>query len=258
MTQLFLDKTALVTGGGRGIGRAITHKLAAGGAAFIGVHYARDQAAAEATVAALRAQGVSAAALGADFSVDAQAGVDSLWHAFSRAVKQHTGAVQLDILVNNAGLLYNAALAHSEVAMVKETLSVNVEAPFFLMKAAAPHLNEGGRIINVSSALTRIADPMRPIYSASKGAINALTLSLAAEFGHKNVTVNAVSPGITDTDMNLDTLNTPEKRAQAARYSVFSRLGTGGDVANLVAYLASQEASWVTGQVIDVSGGTYL
>ncbi|MGO2144562.1 MAG: SDR family NAD(P)-dependent oxidoreductase [Serratia bockelmannii] len=137
-------------------------------------------------------------------------------------------------------------------------LSINLASTFFLTQAAAPHIREGGRIINFSSALTRIAAPTRPVYAASKGAINALTLALAAEFGPHNITVNAVAPGVIDTDMNGGWLNEPEARRQAEELSVFSRVGHADDVASLVAFLVSPDSRWTTGQVIDVSRGSRL
>lgn len=258
MLNHFSGKVALVTGGGRGIGRAVVQQLALGGAAFIGIHYANDQEAAETAVVAVRALGGKAEALPAQFTPDAQKGAEDLWAAFSQAANKYVGGASLDILVNNAGIVHVASLVQTTAAMVKETLAVNLEAPFYLIQAAAPYLAEGGRIINVSSALTRIADAERAMYSASKAAIESLTLSLAAEFGPKGITVNAVAPGVIDTDMNADYLAIPEARQAAERFSVFARLGGADEVANLIRYLASPDSGWTTGQIIDVSGGTHL
>ncbi|MBP6116079.1 MAG: SDR family oxidoreductase [Neisseriaceae bacterium] len=258
MLTRFSGKIALVTGGGRGIGRAVVQQLALGGAAFIGIHYVHNKAAAEEAVLAVRSLGVQAEALQAQFSPDAHKGAENLWHAFSQAVALYVGRVALDILVNNAGLLHVASLSKSTPTIVKDTLAVNLEAPFYLIQAAAPYLVAGGSIINLSSALTRIADPERAFYSASKAAMESLTLSLAAEFGPRRITVNAVAPGVIDTDMNVDYLALPEARRAAASRSVFARVGEAEEVANLIAYLASSENRWTTGQVIDVSGGTQL
>lgn len=164
----------------------------------------------------------------------------------------------MDILVNCAGIAPLATLEATTESLFNEILSINLASTVFLTQAAAPHIREGGRIINLSSALTRIAAPTRPIYAASKGAINALTLALSAEFGPRNITFNAVAPGVIDTDMNGGWLNEPEARLQAEALSVFSRVGRADDVAGLVAFLASHDGRWTTGQVIDVSGGSLL
>lgn len=251
-------KVALVTGGSRGIGRAIVERLAAEGAAFIGVHYGTQAQAANEVVSQVEKLGAQAVALHADFRKEGHAAGWALWRAFCVAAKEQTGQEKVDILVNCAGVAPLATLDATTEALYNQVLSINLAATFFLTQAAAPHIREGGRIINFSSALTRIAAPTRPVYAASKGAINALTLALAAEFGPRGITVNAVAPGVIDTDMNSGWLNDPEARRQAEALSVFSRIGSADDVAGLVAFLASHDGRWTTGQVIDVSGGAML
>ncbi|MHA7848997.1 SDR family NAD(P)-dependent oxidoreductase [Serratia sp. D1N4] len=251
-------KVALVTGGSRGIGRAIVERLAAEGAEFIGVHYGTHRQAADRVVNCVEKLGSRAIALHADFRNEGHAASWGLWRAFSAAAKEHTGEEKVDILVNCAGVAPLATLDDTTEALYNEVLSINLASTFFLTQAASPHIREGGRIINFSSALTRIAAPTRPVYAASKGAINALTLALAAEFGPRGITVNAVAPGVIDTDMNGDWLNEPEARRQAEALSIFSKIGSADDVAGLVAFLASHDGRWTTGQVIDVSGGSML
>ncbi|HCE5827396.1 TPA: SDR family oxidoreductase [Pseudomonas aeruginosa] len=257
-TRRFDGKVALVTGGSRGIGKAIVERLAAEGAAFIGVQYGSQSSAADQVVSEVEKLGTRATALHADFSKDGYGAAWNLWKAFSEAAREHTGGESLDILVNCAGIAPLATLEATTESLFNEILSINLASTVFLTQAAAPHIREGGRIINLSSALTRIAAPDRPIYAASKGAINALTLALSAEFGPRNITVNAVAPGVIDTDMNSGWLNEPEARRQAEGLSVFSRVGRADDVAGLVAFLASHDGRWTTGQVIDVSGGSLL
>lgn len=251
-------KVALVTGGSRGIGRAIVERLAAEGATFIGVQYANHPEAAAEVVEKSHALGSHAVALHAAFSPDAKAASQALWNAFSAAATAHLGHSKLDILVNCAGIAPLATLGDTTEAIYAQVLAINLTAPFFLIQAAGPHIGSGGRIINLSSSLTRIAMPSRAIYAASKGAINTLTLTLAAEYGPRGITVNAVAPGVINTDMNSGWLNQAQERARAQAMSVFGRIGQVNDVADLVAFLASDDSRWTTGQVIDVSGGAAL
>ncbi|VFR85237.1 3-oxoacyl-[acyl-carrier protein] reductase [plant metagenome] len=132
----------------------------------------------------------------------------------------------MDVLVNCAGIAPLATLEDTTDTLYEEVLSINLAAPFFLIQSASPHIRRGGRIINLSSALTRIAAPSRAIYAASKGAINTLTLALAAEYGPRGITVNAVAPGVIDTDMNSAWLNQSRERAQAESLSVFGVSGS--------------------------------
>ncbi|MEN4216777.1 MULTISPECIES: SDR family NAD(P)-dependent oxidoreductase [Serratia] len=257
-TKRLKGKVTLVTGGSRGIGRAIVERLAAEGVNFIGVHYGTQPLAADQVVNRVEELGAQAVALHADFRAGGQGVGWELWGAFSDVAKKHTGHDGVDILVNCAGIAPLAPLSATTEALYDEVLSINLASTFFLTQAAAPHIREGGRIINFSSALTRIAAPTRPVYAASKGAINALTLALAAEFGPHNITVNGVAPGVIDTDMNGGWLNEPEARRQAEELSVFSRVGHADDVASLVAFLVSPDSRWAKGQVIDVSGGSRL
>ncbi|HGW5374923.1 TPA: SDR family NAD(P)-dependent oxidoreductase [Pseudomonas aeruginosa] len=257
-TKRLIGKTVLVTGGSRGIGKAIVERLAEEGAAFIGVHYGSQSLAAKQVVDRVKKSGAHAVALHADFGMDGQSAARGLWNTFLKAAIEHTGEGKLDILVNCAGVAPLAKLEETSEALYNEVMSVNLASTFFLTQAASPHIREGGRVINFSSALTRIAAPTRPAYAASKGAINALTLALAADLGKRGITVNAVAPGVIDTDMNGGWLNEPEARRQAEALSVFSRVGSADDVAGLVAFLASQDGRWTTGQIIDVSGGSML
>jgi len=251
-------KTALVTGGSRGIGRAIVLRLAAKGVAYIGVHFSNDQEAANETIKMAQKLGTRAVAIQSDFAPDGHAGAQKLWHTFERQLQHDIHHSGLDILVNCAGIAPLVSLPETSIELYQETMSINLAATLFLIQAAESHMRNGGRIINLSSALTRIADPNRALYAASKGAINALTLALAPLFGAKNITVNAIAPGVIDTDMNKDWLHDTQAHSQAADLSVFSRLGHPYDVADVVTFLASDDSRWITGQIIDVSGGSAL
>ena len=257
MTSVLANKVALVTGSSRGIGRATALALARAGAAFIGVHYAGNAGAAEAAVRDVEALGAKAVAIQAELK-KGKAAADSLWEQFSAAAYAATGARGIDILVNNAGVAPALSLAETGEADFDEVMTINLKAPFFLIQAVAPHIRDNGRIINVSTGFTRIAAPTHPAYAASKGALETLTLALAPAFAARGITVNAVMPGVTETDMNAAWLSAPEARAQAEALSVFSRVGTAADIADVIAFLASDAARWTTGQVIDATGGARI
>ncbi|MCR5859622.1 SDR family oxidoreductase [Mesorhizobium sp. J428] len=251
------NKVALVTGGSRGIGRATALALAREGASFIGVHYGSNADAARQAVEQIEALGAKAVAIKADLAKGREAAI-RIWEQFRDAALNHTGEPGLDILVNNAGVAPAVSLAETSEALYDEVMAINLKAPFFLIQALAKHIRDGGRIINVSTGFTRVAAPSHPAYSASKGALETLTLALAPELGRRGIAINAVMPGVTETDMNAEWLANPEARAGAEAMSVFSRLGTAEDLADVIAFLASNDARWTTGQAIDATGGARL
>ncbi|MBB3125400.1 NAD(P)-dependent dehydrogenase (short-subunit alcohol dehydrogenase family) [Paenibacillus rhizosphaerae] len=253
----FSGKVALVTGASRGMGAEIAKKLAAGGAEFIGVHYGSNRDAALKVVEEIKALGSKAVALEADLNTGIT-GAKKLWASFEDAVRSEIGSVHLDILINNAGIAPAVSFEETSIETFEDVININLKAPYFLTQEASPFIRNGGRIINMSTGFTRVAGPMNTIYAASKGAIETLTLALAPHFASKGITVNAVRPGVTDTDMNKDWLANPEARAGAASASVFGRVGNVKDVADVVVFVASEEARWVTGQFIDATGGNHL
>ena len=253
----FSGKIALVTGASRGIGAEIAKKLAAGGAEFIGVHFANNRDAALKVVDDIQKLGSKAVALEADLSTGIS-GVKKLWSAFEDAVASEFGTVQLDILINNAGIAPAIPFEETSIETFEDVINVNVKAPYFITQAASPFIRNDGRIINISTGFTRVAAPSHTIYATSKGALETLTLALAPHFAAKGITVNAVRPGTTATDMNKDWLAIPEAHAQAAAMSAFGRVGITEDVADVVVFVASEEARWITGQFIDANGGSRL
>lgn len=257
MSKRLADKIALITGSSRGIGRAAALAFAKEGAALIGVHYTANADAANATVRDIEALGVKAVAVKADLRQGKEA-ADGLWALFSEAARNETGSSVLDILVNNAGIAPALALKQTSEPAFDEVMTINYKAPFFLIQAVADHIRENGRIINVSTGFTRIAAPTHPAYAASKGALETLTLALTPEFATRGITVNAVLPGVTETDMNAEWLASPDARAGAEALSVFSRVGQAEDVADVIAFLASNDARWTTGQMIDATGGARI
>ncbi len=246
-TGRLAGKTALVTGGSRGIGRGIAERLGRDGAR-VAVHYGTNETAAKETVTAIEAAGGSAFAIGAELGVPGDA--EALWAEFDRY------AEGLDILVNNAGIGLYARVGEVREADYDRAFAVNAKAPFFIVQQGLDRLRDGGRIINISSGVTRIAFPITVAYSMTKGAVNVMTHTLAQELGPRGITVNAVAPGIIETEM-MD--GAPEEtRAEMAGYSTFDRIGRPADVADIVAFVASDDARWITGQYIDATGGSAL
>ncbi|MDB5580115.1 MAG: family oxidoreductase [Bradyrhizobium sp.] len=251
-------RIALVTGASRGIGRAVAEALAGDGAAFIGVHYSSNVAAARQVVEALEDLGTQAALIQADLAHDVVANVKRAVDQFRTEVTARFGQPRIDILVNNAGIDAHRSLTETDEKTFDEVVSVNLKAPFFLIGELLPLFARGGRIINLSTAYTRLAAPTHAAYAAAKGGLSTLTLALAAEFGQHGVTVNAVAPALIVTDINAAWLNTPGAREMVAAGSVFGRTGKTDDVADVIRFLASDESRWITGQTIEVSGGTRI
>ncbi|MFC4114911.1 SDR family NAD(P)-dependent oxidoreductase [Nonomuraea zeae] len=244
MTDL-AGKTALVTGASRGIGRAIAVRLAADGARVI-VHYARNDELAEETVAEIERGGGRAYAVRAAF----EDGVDELFAGI--------GDERLDIVVNNAAILGGVLGTVSE-EQFDRVFAVNVRAPYFVIERALPLMNDGGRIINISSAVVRIALPDL-VYSMTKGALDTLGFSLAPILGPRNITVNTVSPGVTETDMNAWLREDHDGSAErgVTEVTALGRIGRPDDIAAVVALLTRADSHWITGQVLDASGGYFL
>jgi len=244
-------KVALVTGASRGIGRAIARRLAAAGAAVV-VHYGSNAEAAEEVVAEITSAGGRALAFPA--RLDDPAAVRGFWDRLHPLLHATFADGGLDILVNNAGVSVRKTIAEVTEADLDRVLQVNLKAPFLLIQGALPHLRDGGRIINISSMGTRAAYPRMAAYAPSKAGLEALTLLLAADLGPRGITVNAVLPGATATDMNHDARDPITSRAIAATVAL-RRVGQPDDVADIVLLLASEQGRWITGQRIDASGG---
>lgn len=244
-------KTALVTGGSRGIGRAIAERLGRDGAR-VAVNYNGNDTAAKETVAAIEAAGGTAFAIQATLGTpgDAQA----LWDAFD------AHADGLDILVNNAGTDgIKAPIAGTDEESFDRVFAINTKAPFFVTKLGLERLRDGGRIVNISTGLTHgYHMPDLIAYTMTKAALDAFTSILAKEVGARGITVNAVAPGIIDTDFNAAWLRNDEAQARVASISPLQRVGQPGDIADVVGFLASEDSRWVTGQWIDATGGALL
>lgn len=249
------SKIALVTGASRGIGRSIALRLAQEGA-YVAVHYGRRRNEAEAVVRQIEQGGGSACAIGADLSK--QEGIGELYAALDRVIREHSDGSGFDILVNNAGIGQIISLEETTEESFDEVMKINVKAPLFVTREALPRLKEGGRIINISSFVTRVASPSVFTYSMTKGAIDTFTLLLAKQLGSRNITVNAIQPGIINTEMNAGTLQDPHGQKYATGLSAFNRWGEPEDIADVAAFLASSDSRWVTGQLLEASGGSCL
>ncbi|HDR7356104.1 SDR family oxidoreductase (plasmid) [Bacillus wiedmannii] len=248
-------KVALVTGASRGIGRSIALHLAQAGALVV-VHYSKRKEEAESIVDKIKQDGGAAFAISADLSTFN--GINNLYLMMDQSLQKHIGNTTFDILVNNAGIGQILTLEESTEESFDEVMNINVKAPFFVIQKALPRLKDGGRIINISSFVTRVATPSVFAYSISKGAINTLTHTLAQQLGARDITVNAILPGIINTEMNAETLGNKDGKKYAAGLSTFNRWGEPNDIADIVGFLSSSDSRWITGELIDASGGSCL
>ena len=251
MTQVLANQTALVTGASRGIGRAIARRLAADGAHVL-VHYGRSRDAADALVAEIAAAGGSADVVEADLAtVEGTA-------ALVERTKALLGDRKLDVLVNNAGVAEFAAFEDTDAAQIDRQLAVNVRAPFLIASGLLGTLADDARIVFTSSVVARAAFEGALAYSQTKGAVNTLVRSLAATVGPRGIRVNAVAPGAIKTDMADALFATEEATAGILGMQALKRVGQADDIAGVVAFLAGPDSKWVTGQVIEASGGSRL
>ncbi|NUW34255.1 SDR family oxidoreductase [Nonomuraea sp. SMC257] len=256
MSRSLDGRIALVTGGSRGIGRAIAERLGRDGA-VVAVAYARDTASAEEVVARIRKDGGRAFAIRAELGRHGDAA--ALWEAFDAAVEEFAPGGGVDVIVNNAAVATSSDLGGLSEEEFDQVFAVNVRAPFFIVKEGLGRLRDGGRIVNVSSGAARIAMPEIIAYSSTKGALDTFTLTLAKALGPRGITVNSVAPGIVDTDVNASWLRgDPEAWERAASVAALGRVGRPEDIADVVAFLASDDARWVTGRVVDATGGSGL
>lgn len=249
-------QAALVTGASRGIGRAIAERLAADGA-VVAVHYASDAEAARVTIDAIEATG------GAAFGVRARFGgsdtdLPALFEEVDAGVAKRLGTARLDVLVNNAGVVAVGAIEDVSLDQFERVFAVNVRDPFFVTKLALERMDRGARIVTISSGVTQIAHPEGTAYGMTKAAIEQLVKALAKHLGPRGISVNAVAPGIIDTDMNSSLHDDTGAWERAASLSALGGVGRPDDVANTVAFLSSRASRWITGRTIVVDGGTTL
>ncbi|MAD39896.1 MAG: 3-ketoacyl-ACP reductase [Tistrella sp.] len=238
-------RVAIVTGASRGIGAAIARRLAGDGLAVV-VNYAGNAGAAEEVVAGITDAGGRAVACRADIarSEDVTGLFDAAIAAFGR----------VDVVVNNAGVMTLGPIAGMTDEVFDRMIAINLRGSFNVMRAAAGRLGEGGRIVNLSSSVVGLLQPGYGPYAGTKAAVEAMTMVLARELRGRGITVNAVAPGPTATDLFLDG-KSPELVDRLAKLSPLERLGTPGDIAAAVAFLAGPDGAWIDGQTLRANGG---
>ena len=237
-------KVAIVTGASNGIGRAIAERLAEDGAIVV-VNYSKSSEKAQQVVVGIQGKGGKALAVQTDMSQVAEAR-----RLVIDTVKQFN---RLDILVNNAGKFMPKPLDGTTEEEFDGVIALNAKGPYFAMQEAAKVLKDGGRIVNISTGGTHLHFPGATAYLGSKAALEQYTKGLAQELASKGVTVNTVSPGFTETGMM-----TEEYRQIGIQLTPMKRLGVPKDIADVVAFIVSEEARWLTGQTIQVGGGIVM
>jgi 3-oxoacyl-[acyl-carrier protein] reductase len=240
-------KVAVVTGASKGIGAGIARALAAEGAAVV-VNYASSKAGADAVVDAITKAGGKAVAVHGDVSSETQAKgiIDAALDAFGR----------LDILVNNSGVYEFSPIETSTEEQYRKMFDINVLGTLLTTKAAVPHLGEGASVINISSAVTSVLMPDSAIYTGSKGAVDAITGVLANELGPRKIRVNAINPGVVETEGTQTAgFVGSEFETGVVAQTPLGRTGQPSDIASIAVFLASDDAGWLTGEKLTASGG---
>ncbi|MDR6816538.1 3-oxoacyl-[acyl-carrier protein] reductase [Neorhizobium sp. 2083] len=240
-------KVAVVTGASKGIGAAIAKALAAEGAAVV-VNYASSQAGADAVVQAITAAGGRAIAVQGDVSKAEQARglIDAAVNEFGH----------LDVLVNNSGIYAFGAIEEIDEEHYRRMFDVNVLGVLFATQAAVKHFGDGGSVINISSVVTSLAPPASSVYTGTKGAVDAITSVLANELGPRKIRVNAILPGMVETEgTHTAGFIGSDFEREAVTQTPLGRIGQPDDIAKIAVFLASDDAGWITGERLTASGG---
>jgi 3-oxoacyl-[acyl-carrier protein] reductase len=245
MEKKLRGKVAIVTGGSRGIGRAISLRLGSMGADVV-INYAVSAEEARGVADTISGSGQKATAIQADLR-----NIAELRALFATTLEEYG---RLDILVNNAGIMSNKNICDVSEQEYDEVMTLNLKSVFFACQEAARRMADGGRIINISSTVTKMILPTYGTYAASKAAVDQLTRVLAKELGPRQITVNSLSPGPVDTEL-FRKGKTDEQVLQMASMAALGRIGTPGDIADVVSLLASEESGWISGQNICANGG---
>jgi len=239
------NKVAIITGSSRGIGAEIARRLAAAGARVV-INYVSRGEAAYSVHESIKASGGESLVVQADMRISTEV------HRLFDETIEHFGRV--DILINNAGVLIFKKFSEISDEEFDHVMDSNVKGVFYALREASTRLSDGGRVVTVSSTVTRMLLPKYGAYAASKGAIEQLTRVFAKEMGERGITANIVSPGPVNTEL-FTTGKTEQDIERISAMSVLNRVGETGEIAELVLFLVSNEAGWVTGQNISASGG---
>lgn len=256
MTTRPNEKIAIITGGSRGLGKSMALHLADRGVDSIITYRARDAEARE-VVATITAKGRKATALQLD--VADTASFDAFAGAVRAALASTWGREQFDFLVNNGGTGASVPFLETSESTFDEMMNVHLKGPFFLTQKLAPLLADGGRIVNVSSGLTRVSFPGSSVYAVMKGGLEVLTRYLAKELGPRKISVNTIAPGAVATDFRDGAIRkNPEAQKHVAAMTALGRVAVADDIGGAVALLLAPENHWITGQRIEASGGMML
>lgn len=250
------NKIALITGGSRGLGKNMAMALAGDGTDVI-ITYHSNKEEAQNVVAAIEQMGRKAAALQLDAGNTGS--FDSFFEAVSQLLSTHFGASHFDFLVNNAGTALYKPLMEMTEADFDTACNVHLKGVLFLTQKALPLMNDGGRIVNISSGLARFSYPGSGTYAAMKGAVEVLTRYMAKELGARGIAANVVAPGAIETDFGGGRVrDNADINKMIADQTALGRVGLPDDIGGVVAFLCSEAGRWINGQRIEVSGGIHL
>lgn len=250
------NKVALITGGSRGLGRSMANKLAAKGINVI-FTYHTNKTEADKVVSEIESKGITAHALQLDVSKADT--FESFVAGLKNTLSDKFNTSNIDFLVNNAGIGVQTPLGGTEMSVFDTLTDIHFKAPYFLTQLLLPNLNDGGGIVNISSGLARFTAPGYSVYGSIKAAVEQLSRYLAKELGPRRIRVNCIAPGAIETDFGGGAVrDNADYNKMVASVTALGRAGLPDDIGDVVAFLCTDEARWINGQRIEVSGGTNL